>query len=498
MPKRSKTIKVTIDKSHLLTLGERMYVESIELIRELVNNAYDADATEVYVTVAPESIVIEDDGSGMDEKGLAQFFTVGSEEKRIRSVSSRFGRKRIGQFGIGKFAALAAADRFQVESRKGKWIYSVIFDREEWQKSESWELPIVREPATPLHHEGTKVTLTKLKKSFGISDVERCLKESVPLRAKKFAVFLNSKRITARYIPGRRFPISFKTMYGSISGEIVVAIKSDLVDKPGIECKVKQVLIKREFFNLDKTHAFGLSRITGEVNADFLPIAASRGDFIKDDPAYQLFYKLMKVKLEKVLQELKKESETKYLKKVTQELREVMDKIREALKLHPEFTPSGRAIALRRKRKDTLSASTISEIEKRESSLRKVLSIAEKEKAKEGLGKEREAKKVKGKEAVIPKPQVIKKIRIKKLGISVGIVPLDKDGPEVYSEGNLVYINSDHSLYKKLYTKKELLSLHLLRLITQEIVLMKKLRLPAREAYEMQSKLLTDAVVFED
>ena len=44
-----KTIKVTVDKSHLLTLGERMYVESIELIRELVNNAYDADATEVEV-----------------------------------------------------------------------------------------------------------------------------------------------------------------------------------------------------------------------------------------------------------------------------------------------------------------------------------------------------------------------------------------------------------------------------------------------------------------
>ncbi len=63
-----------------------MYVESIELIRELVNNAYDADATEVYVTVTPESIVIEDNGSGMNEKGLAQFFTVGSEEKRIHSV----------------------------------------------------------------------------------------------------------------------------------------------------------------------------------------------------------------------------------------------------------------------------------------------------------------------------------------------------------------------------------------------------------------------------
>lgn len=272
-----KTIKVTVEKGHLFTLGERMYAESIELIRELVNNAYDADATEVYVTVTPESIVIEDDGSGMNEKGLTQFFTVGSEEKRVHAVSPRFGRKRIGQFGIGKFAALAAADRFIVETRKGKWVFSITFDRDEWQKSPSWKLPISREPATPLHHEGTKVTLTKLRKQLGVAEIERYLKESVPLRAKKFAVFLNGKRITARFIPGRHYPISVKTMHGPIEGEIIVAVKPNLVEKAGVECRVKQVLIRREFFDLERTHVYGLNRVTGEVNTDFcrLPLPAT-------------------------------------------------------------------------------------------------------------------------------------------------------------------------------------------------------------------------------
>jgi hypothetical protein len=41
-------IAVTIDKSHITTIGERLYAESIEFIRELVNNAYDADATLVF------------------------------------------------------------------------------------------------------------------------------------------------------------------------------------------------------------------------------------------------------------------------------------------------------------------------------------------------------------------------------------------------------------------------------------------------------------------
>ena len=32
-------IPVTIDKSHIITIGERLYAESIEFVRELVNNA---------------------------------------------------------------------------------------------------------------------------------------------------------------------------------------------------------------------------------------------------------------------------------------------------------------------------------------------------------------------------------------------------------------------------------------------------------------------------
>ncbi len=47
-------IPVTIDKSHIITIGERLYGESIELIRELVNNAYDADATRVDIQIEEE------------------------------------------------------------------------------------------------------------------------------------------------------------------------------------------------------------------------------------------------------------------------------------------------------------------------------------------------------------------------------------------------------------------------------------------------------------
>jgi hypothetical protein len=52
MTDEASHLTITVDKSHILSLGERLYEQSIELIRELVNNAYDADATRVEVTVS--------------------------------------------------------------------------------------------------------------------------------------------------------------------------------------------------------------------------------------------------------------------------------------------------------------------------------------------------------------------------------------------------------------------------------------------------------------
>lgn len=54
------TIPLTFDKSHIITIGERLYTQSIELIRELVNNAYDADAATVVVPVSEDKIEVRE------------------------------------------------------------------------------------------------------------------------------------------------------------------------------------------------------------------------------------------------------------------------------------------------------------------------------------------------------------------------------------------------------------------------------------------------------
>ena len=95
------TLQVTVDKSHIVTIGEKLYGESVELIRELVNNAYDADATHVEVAVEDDRIVVTDNGTGMDLEGLKQYFKIGSQEKLLKKKSEKI-LSRIGiKIGFG-------------------------------------------------------------------------------------------------------------------------------------------------------------------------------------------------------------------------------------------------------------------------------------------------------------------------------------------------------------------------------------------------------------
>lgn len=184
---RPDTIEVTVDKSHLITIGERLYGESIELIRELVNNAYDADATEVKITIDKDEIVVEDNGSGMDLEGLKQYFNIGSPLKRQQPKSPKFGRDRIGEFGIGKFSVLSCSPYFEVWTKKRDFQARVVFDKEEWEREGNrWHLPLYLEEPDRDRADGTVVRIRKLRKKFEFSDVERRIIESCPIKAPSF------------------------------------------------------------------------------------------------------------------------------------------------------------------------------------------------------------------------------------------------------------------------------------------------------------------------
>jgi hypothetical protein len=340
--KEKRELEVTVDKRHIVTIGERLYTESVELLRELVNNAYDADAERVDVEITPERISVSDDGAGMDLEGLKQYFNIGSEEKVIHARSPKYGRVRIGQFGIGKFASLAAASRFEVITQFKEFAARVVFDKDHWQASQdAWHLPLEILQPQPEHGNGTTVILSNLSKSFNPEEVEKKLMEGTPLKAPHFEVYINSRRLFPRSLSGRNIPILEACPFGHITGEIVIVPASmSSLQELGIDIKVKGVTVKKALFGME-TWGKVIARIRGEINADFLPITSDRSNFVVDSPEYMAFVKVMAGIMPEVKKILGKEADQRQDRRAGRVVKEALQRIHRALARNPDLSPFG-------------------------------------------------------------------------------------------------------------------------------------------------------------
>lgn len=305
-----RTIPVSVDKSHLVTIGEKLYTEKSSFVRELVNNAFDADATEVHVEITHYRVVIRDNGSGMNEDGLRQYFTIGSTLKKSSATSPKFGRKRIGEFGIGKFAALAACTRFEIETQRGNFRAQLSFDKEKWALDENWHLDVdIRAPRAD--GQGTTITLLHPKITFIPGKIRHYLSERAPIHAPDFAVFVNGERVSDDILTGTHIEIAQTTPHGEIAGMIIVVPEGKKIEHHGIAIHVKGVLIRRETFGLSLVHRIGVTRITGRIHADFLPVTSSRDDFLRDSEEFVAFEGVMKKEVDRALRTIREEGNRK-------------------------------------------------------------------------------------------------------------------------------------------------------------------------------------------
>ncbi|MGO9613731.1 MAG: ATP-binding protein [Dissulfurispiraceae bacterium] len=479
-------IAVTIDKSHIITIGERLYAESIEFIRELANNAYDADATLIEITVTEDTIEIRDDGSGMDMQGLGQYFNIGSQQKLYAPKSPIYGRDRIGQFGIGKFASLSACKRFEVITKKDDFVGRVIFDKDQWEKDgEIWQLPFERLAEDFRKHNGTTVLLVGLERSFEPKDIEAKIIEGTPIKAPHFRVKINNHTVTPRSLSGHKLPILEGTVFGPVTGEIVILSETaSSAANLGIEVKVKQVTVRRELFGME-TWGKSMARIRGEVNADFLPITSDRTGFVRDSDEYKEFKKVMESVMEGIKTSLQRLTMRNEGKKVSRALKDALQRIHKSLASNPDLSPFG-AFPVGDETKTSGGAAAVSS--KTGGVTEETVSITE---------RPVKTKKKRKKKPIVKQltpNAIIKRIKFGETGVSCVVDSFGEDGSEVFSEETTIYINRDHPLYKRESAKIDTHTLNLARLITQEISLMKDPKNP-RQAYERQSKLLRDAFI---
>lgn len=486
-------IPIRIDKSHLSTIGERLYSQSLDLIRELVANAYDADATVVKIKADESSIVVEDDGLGMNRSGLEKYLTIGSNDKKQNPISPKFKRIRIGEFGIGKFAVLSICDHFEILTRSKNYSATLIFDRQDFETRNDWNIPLVEHIQTD-EKTGTRVSLHDIKKSISLFDIERHLIHIFPLNDKNFSIYLNGNKISSKFTPGERFKINVRTAYGEINGEIILASLMLAKESTGIGIRVRGILIKRDTFNIEALHSLSIRRLTGEIHADFLPITASRDEFIKDSDEYKEFEKVMNKKLRKVIKSLQNSADSYQDKKAEQVLSDVLLNIREALKKSrdillletlPLFAKDKTRFAMNEKINSPVISTALSAPPGKKDR-------QDKDELNEALKKIKPPARSRIKTLLRDKNRIIKKVKIGGSEFLVSFAHLGGEEKESFMEGGIIFINRDHKLFKSLEGKSDLIFYHLMRLVSQEII---KLAEPEslEVAFDWQGELMKNA-----
>ncbi|HEX7770818.1 MAG TPA: ATP-binding protein [Pyrinomonadaceae bacterium] len=88
---------LSVDRRIVRILSVFTYEDFPRSIREMVSNAYDADATEVRIRIDIDNDVIEvsDDGNGMTPDEFDFFLRIAGQ-KRANRFSPAFHRNRIG------------------------------------------------------------------------------------------------------------------------------------------------------------------------------------------------------------------------------------------------------------------------------------------------------------------------------------------------------------------------------------------------------------------
>ena len=112
-----KEYKIEIDARILELLGPNLYTNIYYVLAELIANAYDADAHNVYIISEEDAIRVEDDGKGMSYKegGISKYLGVAKLSRTSEEDSfTTLGRKKMGRKGIGKLAALSVSENVDI------------------------------------------------------------------------------------------------------------------------------------------------------------------------------------------------------------------------------------------------------------------------------------------------------------------------------------------------------------------------------------------------
>lgn len=300
------TAHFRVDPKLTQVLGEN-YTSSEKALKELIDNAWDAEASEVHVTVpnilTDSPIIVRDDGSGMKTAEL--------EAEYLNIASPRFTRKgertpnlkRLvkGRKGIGKFAGLILASEMELAtvaaSKRTRVTISKTVLLEAMEDLEKVPLPLEVTDTVEADPNGTTITLRHLNPKLSHIQPDR-LKELLALdygRETEFAIFVNGERVFHHDIQGDKFEQTVTLPNGHSA-----IVSYTIAEKP-LPGKKSGLIVRVGGKSIGKPHLFGLEnhddlsdklrrRIVGEINLppDSLELTAAGGDVIESDKGFEM------------------------------------------------------------------------------------------------------------------------------------------------------------------------------------------------------------------
>jgi hypothetical protein len=285
-------------------LGEA-YRSSEAALKELVDNAWDADANNVWITL-PEAlsgdpVEVRDDGAGMTAAQMRSDYLNIASDKRMRTGerSPRLNRRIKGRKGIGKFAGLALANRMQVSAVARGQRCTLVIDKSVLAENVD-DLEAVPLPFDELDaggsSSGTAIVLSELDARLNFPTADR-LREVLVYeygREDSFKVFVDGVQLTVEDVPGTsRRKDTDLALSGSVGLHFTISDAKRPPKSSGIILRVDGKAVgKPMLFGLDNDEDIPLKlakRVYGEIDVtgrdDF--VTADWGGVIENSKAYQ-------------------------------------------------------------------------------------------------------------------------------------------------------------------------------------------------------------------
>jgi hypothetical protein len=298
----NKKAHFQVDARLASLLGEN-YRSSEHALKELVDNAWDADASKIWIDLpdpmTSDPLIIKDDGSGMTEKEVTHEYLVVASSRTSRKGEQTPLKNRLvkGRKGIGKFAGLLAANVMEIQTFARSKSTKIIIDKKSLLDAgkdlEVIDLPYETFPCSEDEH-GTTITLTDLNQNLAFPDPEN-LKQILILeygRKTEFQIFVNGNLLDIDDIPGQTFCEKiFIPEIGEVNLRFTVADGKKPLKQSGIAIRVNGKIVGQpKYFGLDDDEEIPtklIRRVYGEIEADGLAddVTADWGAIIENSMA---------------------------------------------------------------------------------------------------------------------------------------------------------------------------------------------------------------------